>query len=136
MKENTVTLSLEDYNYLRDYEKNTKVGKMRTIRQYRNMGVQSITYYYTESEAVAECEEINQKLLNDIASKEVGIEILKGDIDKLRADLQDSKDQVSELRRLRAANSYSYKEIAIRATLEDVKNFSILQFIKWRKQCK
>jgi len=99
MKNNQVTLNLEEYNRLRDFETEIKKGFIAVI----HTGSYSCTEYIDKDKAVQEIAEQNKKLHEKI--------------DELDAELFDFKNG-------------NIKEI----TITDVKEMSVRQFRKWKKQ--
>jgi len=101
MEKNTVLLSLEDYNELREFREEVKKGKTVVLSHYRcDVG----TEYITTVEAIDKLAEQNSGLIEDIKSY---------------------RDEIYELK-----NPEPKVEMA-KEELEKVGKMSIWRFIKW-----
>ena len=92
MKKNTVIISIEEYNKLRDFKKeveeSSRLSKFAVIEE--KLGSSSFLtirkYYYTESEIVTEIEELNKKLEEhnkELEEHNKELEILVNDLKKM-----------------------------------------------------
>ena len=106
MQENTVLLSVKEYNELRDFKKeveeNLTKSKFAVITNHYGFGLYSnslTTKYYTQDEVILDFENKNKKLKKEICELKSKLEI---------------KESVEE-------------------TIDDLKNMSYWEFRKWRK---
>jgi hypothetical protein len=111
MEKNTVLLSLEDYNSLRDFETNIK--KNNTIILERWKGVEFKKVISTDSIVKVMVEEAN-KFHKEFTELEIELKVTKQELEKAQKLIPKTKDK---------------KEI----TIEDIKNMSYWEFRKWKK---
>ena len=90
MKANTVVLTINEYNELRDFKKRIEDGKICGIK-YGGFGLSSGEYFYTENKAIAKFEDKNNELeikIKDLESTVKRLEIMDKinprEIDKLK----------------------------------------------------
>ena len=109
MQKDTVLLSVEKYNELRDFKKEIEGGKVFVVKDSWGGFISSgyCNKYYTNDEVVADFEKRNSELADEIKE-------LKSQLEK--------KDEECK-------KKYEPKEI----TLEDVKNMSWREFKKWKR---
>ena len=77
MDKNTVLLSVEDYNELRDFKKKITDGNVLTEYCSFGIGGSSRTSYYTNDEVAKELHTKNERLKKDIRDLEKKIEDLE-----------------------------------------------------------
>lgn len=109
MQENTVLLSVKEYNELRDFKKeveeNLTKSKFAVITNGYGYGLYShdvTTRYYTQDEAILDFENKNKELKEEIC--------------ELKSKLK--KSEIKE---------------PVEVTIDDLKNMSYWEFRKWRK---
>lgn len=109
MQENTVLLSVKEYNELRDFKKeveeNLTKSKFAVITNqygYRLYSHNVTTKYYTQDEAILDFENENKELRKEISE-------LKSKVEK-----EETKEPVE-------------------ITIDELKNMSYWEFRKWRK---
>ncbi len=105
MENNSVVLKIEDYNYLRDFEKNIVNGKVFVYSSCFGWGGHSETkQYYTKNKVVTELANNNKSL--------------EKEIDKLKVEIIELKNK---------------KDLQPKTTIEDIKEMSLIQFLRWRR---
>ena len=102
MEKDTVLLSLETYNELRDFKKeveeNRNSAKFAVIGQ-RNLffGSETTTKYYTESEAVLDFENRNNELEAENNELKAENNELKAENNELRSEIEKSKSDLKKM---------------------------------------
>lgn len=105
MEKDTVILSLEKYNELRDFKRNVEEGKVVSFMSYNPFNdYWSKRCFLTENEALKKVQEINQDLKKQLT-------IFKNRTEKL------------------IENENKPKELSI----AEIKNMSYWQLIKWKR---
>ena len=113
MNINTVTISTQEYNDLRDFKRRIEEGNKYVVTQYYEKWFDTAkTYvnYYTDDAIVKQLCSTNDGLMVKIRS-------LEGQVKDLKNHLEDFKNPAN-------------KPI----TIEDIKQMSYWEFRKWRKQ--
>ena len=100
MEKDTVLLSVDKYNELRDFQKEVRNGKVVSISRPWNLGGET-TYFYTEDEVIKKFETRNKEMEDKI--KELENTINKYEYEGIRLMSMDDLKQLSywEYRKLR-----------------------------------
>ena len=111
MEKNTVLLSLERYNELRDFETNIKKNNTLILESWRGYDLRK--FVSTDSLLKAAVEEAN-KFHKEFEKLEMELKLTKQELEKARKLIPKTEDK---------------KEI----TIEDIKKMSYWEFKKWKK---
>ena len=113
MEKNTVLLSLERYNELRDFETNIKKNNTLILDSWSLKGYELRKFVSTDSLLKAAVEEAN-KFHKEFEKLEIELKIAKQELETVSKLIPKTKDK---------------KEI----TIEDIKKMSYWEFKKWKK---
>lgn len=116
--ENTVNISLKEYNELLEFKKNIESGKILSVKiSSHNMNFFRKIEFYTDEEAMFTIKEVYDEELR-IANAKIN---------------DDPKEKI--IKDLNCRNSNLMNKLnKLNITLYELKNMNILQFIQWKKQ--
>lgn len=117
--ENTVTISLDEYNELVEFKKNIESGKILSVKiSGHNMNYFRKIEFYTNEEAMYTIKKSYDEELRSVNDK---IKII-----------EDTQEIITHLN---CRNSNLMNKLnKLNITLYELKNMNILQFIQWKKQ--
>ena len=125
MEKDTVILSTEEYNRLRDFMKNIKDGKIMCIcteHHNNNREYTLNTAFYTEKEVIEQVVEENQQLVKDINE----LTRIKFENQNLKRHLDVANETIKELK----------SKNLTKPIIEDLKEMGFWKLRKWQKENK
>ena len=131
MEKNTVLLSVEAYNELRDFRKKIEEGKIYAIRDYRGrFGPGDGVKFLTENEAVKIIAENNEALEKQNKEQDENISKLHKQNTELTVQLEQAKREGYKIPESKKQNDNS------NLLINQLAQMSIWEFRRWRKNNK